>query len=263
MPVRPALLALLAAALAAAASAQPGGVYLIGLADRAAFDADGLAVFADTYSAHHAARLDQPLAPFPGDATALGVGAVGRIRLDRVAVAVGYTFLTRPEYDERADLGGIGQRFTLNVWDHTVWLEGTVTVGPLFVGGLFDVVARGERLHARTVYADGSESLGSEYLLNGVYHGTTSANEFGLIAGLAIGDRLVIPVRWYLGNVVPAESSFSDPLNDEDVYEFNSSFPRDYNRFLQDRLGLDFDNAMGGNDFLGRRLQVSVELRLF
>lgn len=258
----PRRLALLVALVASSAAAQPGGVYVLGLADRASFDGPALATFADTYSAHYAARIDAPLAPFPGEATALGVGALGRIRLGRVAVGAGYTVLKRPGYDETADLGAVRQRFALDVWDHTVWIEGTLNVGPVFVGGVVDVVLRGERLRVRTVYADGSESLGTDMLLNGVYHGTTSANEVGLVAGIALGDRVVIPVRWYLARFVPAEDAFSDPLNDEDVYEHNSAFPRDFGRFTRDRLGLDFDNALGGNDFLGRRLQVGVEIRL-
>ncbi len=255
----------LSVALASAATvhAQPGGVYLVGVADRAQFDEAGLGVFAETYSEYYSGRIAKPLAPFPGEAQALGAGGLGRIRLGRVAVGVGYTYLRRPEYDETADLDGVAQRFSLEVWDHTTWLEVTVNAGPIFVGGVMNVLVRGERLRARTIYADGSESLGSEYLLNGVYHGTTSANEFGVVAGLALGNRIVIPVRLYLTRFVPAEDSFSDPLDDDDLYEFNSAFPRDFSRYLDDRRGLDFGNALGGNEFLGGRIQVSVELRLF
>ena len=262
-PMRLPLALLLAAALAVPAAAQASGLYLVGFADRTSFDDFATSAFAETYNAYYAQRIERELPAFEADPVGATVGGLWRLNVGGPALALGYTYTARPGYDETADLGGVGQRFTLDAWDHTVWAEGTIGLGPAFVGGFMTALLRGQRVTARTVYADGSESLGTEYTLNGTYTGYTSGNEVGVTAGIALGDRLVVPVRYVVTTATYLANREDNPIADDDVFELNSAFPREFDRFLRDRNGLDFGNALSGDDFHGPRLLVGLELRLF
>ncbi len=253
-------LLLLGLLLATGAAAQPTGLYLTGGFARNRIDADRLALLGETYSAYYAARLDGDVQLLPSDADAFVVGATGRLNPGGFAAAFGYQY-GRATFDATSEFeDGSGDHVATRTLDHAFWVELSFELGPLAVGGHAGGLARGTRIESATVYPDGSESLGSEYRLNGIYTASTSFLEAGPVVALQIGDRLLIPVRV----LFPFEIDDTRlPALDFDTYQGNDSFPRDFDRFVVDSAGNDDGAAVSDRDFVGRRIVVGLELRLF
>lgn len=246
--------------LAATASAQPSGLYLTGSVARSDFDADRLALLGETYSAYYRARLDAPVDLLPAGGEAFSVGATGRINVG-LAAAFGYQYGESSFEATSRFENGSGDHVTTRAADHAAWIETTVGLGPVVVGAHMGGLFRGMRIESATVHADGSESLGSEYRMNGVYTGSTTVFEVGPVVAFQIGDRILVPARV----LFPVEFGGTTrlELTDFDTRQGNDYFPRDFDRFAADPTGSDFGATVSDRDFVGRRLQVGVELRLF
>jgi len=255
-------LVLLLALAPALAAAQPTGLYLVGGLARSQYRAEPIELFNQTYSDYYVQRLDGPVDLLPTGGTSPAVGGLVRVNLGAVAFGFGYT-ISREAAEARSTFeNGSGNLIATRTQTHAATVEVTTdAAAPLVLGTSFGGLFRGVRVGAAAVFPDGSESYGSEYRLNGVYTASTTYFEAGLIAGLAVGDRVVIPVRVSL----PIEP-FPDriALTDYDLYQLNSYFPRDFDRFVADQTGLDEDEAaLADRDFVGPRVQVGVEVRLF
>jgi hypothetical protein len=245
---------------AAPAVAQPSGLYLTGALSRTQFDGERLGQLDETFAAYYGDRLVEPVVLLPGEATHPAFGAIGRANLGGVALSLGYQ-VARAAAEARADFAnGAASRVTSRTLDHVVTIEATTdALGPVILGVSFGGMFRGVRLASSTIYQDGSESFGSEYRLNGVYTASSTYFEGGLVAGLALGDRLVVPVRLLLPFELAPDRL---PVTDFDLYELNSTFPRDWNRWLTDDAGLDDGASVSDRDYVGPRVQVGVEVRI-
>jgi len=248
--------------LAAAGAAQESGIYLTGGWSQARFDEEAMAEFNTSYSTFYQQRLSGPVELLPAQASSPVFGAMGRINLGGVAMGIGYT-VARAETDNRAMFENqSGNRITSRTLDHYVSTEVTTdALGGLMLGGSFGGAFRGVRIRSAAIHADGSESLGSEYRIAGVYTAAKTYFEMGLIAGLPLGDRVMLPVR-----VLFPLDVFTDRIavSDTEVRQLNQYFPRDFARFANDPWGnAESEAALAGQDFVGMRIQFGLEMRVF
>ncbi|MEM0963960.1 MAG: hypothetical protein AAGK21_15640, partial [Bacteroidota bacterium] len=244
--------------LAAAVGAQPSGLSITGGYAVSAFDGDRLAELGETYSDFYVARLDGPVELLPTGSEAFSVGATARIDAGGMAAAFGVQ-LGRDAFDVTTRFeNGSGDHVTTETSDLAAWTELTLPVGPLAVGGHAGGLFREVRIESATVYADGSESLGSEFRLNGVYTASATSLEVGPVVALQLGSRILVPLRV----LFPFEiASVGLPLTDNDTFQGNDTFPRDFDRFVADDFGTDDEAAVSDRDFVGRRIVVGVEIR--
>lgn len=255
---------LLAVGLLAAlgAHAQPSGVYLTGAYSQARYDADRLGELGTTYSAFFADDLVAPVDFLPGEQTYPSLGVTGRISTGAFGAGLTYQLGQATSDVASAFANGRGNRVQSRVRDHIVTIDMTGQFGPVVVGVSGGGVFRGVRVEVATTYPDGSESLGSEFAFNGVYTTSSPSLEFGVLGGLVLGDRLFIPVR----AVLPMEMFGADrlPVTDFDASRNGKNYlPRDFDRWVADPSGVDDNAAVSDRDYVGPRLQVGVELRLF
>lgn len=253
-------LLLLAGLVACAASAQPSGLYLTGALSRTQFDGDRLALLGETYSDAFADALGAPVDFLPGERTHPAAGATVRIGGGGLGVGFGYQ-VGRATSDEASSFSnGRGNRVRARTLDHVATLDVTGQLGPVVLGGSFGGMFRGVRVEVATTYPDGSESLGSEFVFNGVYTASSTYFEAGVLAGLALGDRVFVPVRL----VVPVEMVEDRlPVQDFDASAGGTHYlPRDFDRYLADPALIDDGAAVSDRDYVGPRLQVGVEVRI-
>ncbi|HEX8386894.1 MAG TPA: hypothetical protein VF576_11965 [Rubricoccaceae bacterium] len=245
----------LVALVASPATAQ-AGLYLTTGFERASYDPGSLDLFTDTYNEYYVQRLDAPF-EYVDPSLVRPVFGVSFRYADGVYASGAYQF-GRASQARASDLGAVDQRYDLTVTDHTVLTELGFETGPVYVAGVVGGVFRSETIDYRTVYADGSESRGNELLPTGRYTGTTPYLDAGVAVGLTVG-RVVVPVRV----TVPVVSFGGVPMSDPDLSAFRTYFPADWDRYLEDGGGLDDGNAVHDDAFMGMRVTVGVELRLF
>ncbi|MEM1115474.1 MAG: hypothetical protein AAF845_01990 [Bacteroidota bacterium] len=253
------LLALLIAGTASVA-AQPAGLYVTGAFAQSSFDGDRLARLGETYSTAFADALVAPVDFLPGERTHPAGGVTARLASGRLGLGFSYQ-IGRATSDVASTFeNGRGNRVQARTLDHVVTMDLTGRLGPVVVGGSFGGMFRGVRVEVATTYPDGAESVGSEFVFNGVYTASTTYLEAGAVAGLQIGSRLFVPVRV----VVPVEMFDTRlPVQDFDVSVVGTNYlPRDFERYLDDRNRLDDGAAVADRDYVGPRLQVGVEVRI-
>ena len=257
--MRPLFLLALCAALSAPAIAQSSLVLRGGLA-RMGYDAGRTETFDETYSGRYVARLDGPtdLLPETGDGVSVGAGwrSVGR-----VSVGLTYDYAWAGSDARSRFENGAGDRVETRIRDHALAADVSVGVLPrVSVGAVAAATFRRVRITSRAIHADGSESLGGEYTLNGVYDGDAVGFEGGGQVRLGLTRRLAVVGR----ALVPLGSPGGDlgiPLRDDALGQLSTSFPRDFDRWFVDAL--DDGAALTPEDFTGLRLQVTLELRPF
>lgn len=254
------LVALVAAPLVAAA--QPTGLYVTGALARSQYRADAITEANESYSTYYTQRLDGPATLLPSQNTGLALGLVGRVNLGRAAFGFGYAISREASESRTTFENQSGDHVETRTQTHAVsWEVTTDALRPVVLGASLGALFRGVRVASATVYPDGSLSYGTEYRLNGVYTGAPTYFEAGLVAGVALGDRLFVPVRLTLPmDLLGNETA----LLDMDVRQLNNYFPRDFPRFVNDPTGsAEHEAAIQERDFMGPRLQVGVEIRLF
>ena len=109
---------------------------------------------------------------------------------------------------------------------------------------------------------DGSESVGSEYRINGIYRdvgGSRFLFEAGGTLRLAITDRITIPVRVLFDLPEPGGAS-GIPMRDDDVQAFNDAFPLDFQAWAADPAGLNDAVAVQPEHLEGMRVEAGVEV---
>ena len=249
----------LCAVFAVPALAQQGIVLRGGLA-RLGYDADRTETFDQTYSDYYVARLDGPtdLLPEAGSGFSLGAGWRGGYN---VRYGVTYDFTWAGSDARSVFENGVGDRVQTRIRDHALAADLSIGLLPrVSVGAVAAATFRRVRITSRAVHADGSESLGGEYTLNGVYDGDAIGYEAGGLVRLALTRRFSV-----VGSaLVPLGSPGGDlgiPLRDDDLGQLNTSFPRDFDRWLVDAL--DDRAALMPEDFTGLRIQVALEVRPF
>ena len=254
---------LLAAGLLVAmgARAQPSGVYVTVAYSQARYDGDRLGELGTTYSTFFAEALDAPVDFLPGAQAYPSAGVTGRLKVDGFGAGLTYQLGRATSDVSSAFENGRGNRVQSRTLDHVVTMDITGQFGPVVVGASAGGMFRGVRVEVATTYPDGSESLGSEFAFNGVYTTSSPYFEAGVLGGLMLGDRLFIPVRV----LFPLEISDTRlPVTDYDASRNGKNYlPRDFDRWAADPSGVDDGAAVSDRDYVGPRLQVGVELRLF
>ena len=132
-----------------------------------------------------------------------------------------------------------------------------VTLGPVVRASLREDVVR-----AAWVYPDGSESLGSEYWVNGIYRdagGSRFLFEGGAALRIALTDRITVPVR-VLFDLPEPGGALGIPLSDTDVRTLNDTFPLDFQRWSADPASLDTEAAVHPEHFEGMRIEAGIEV---
>lgn len=255
--MRPIFLLALFGALATPAQAQ---VVLRGGLARLAYDADRTETFDETYSDYYAARLDGPTDLLPETSSGLAVGAGWR-SAGALRFGVTYDYAgTGSDARSRFENDG-GDRVETRVRDHALAADVSLALGPrASVGAVAAATLRRVRITSRTVHADGSESLGGEYSLNGVYDGDAVGFAAGAQARLALTRFLGVVGRVLVPLGEPG-GGLGIPLRDDDLGQLNTSFPRDFERWLADAL--DDGGALTPEDFAGPRLELTLELSPF
>jgi len=258
-PLSVAAAVLLATALLTA-SAQPSGIYVIGAYSRAQYDGDRLSELGTTYSTTFADVLVAPVDFLPGEQMIPSLGVTGRLNVGFLAGGLTYQVGQATSDVSSAFANGRGNRVQSRVRDHVVTIDMTGQFGPVVVGGSFGGMFRGVRVEVATTYPDGAESLGSEFVFNGVYTTSSPAFEAGVLAGVTLGDRVFIPVRL----LFPVDVSQDRlPVTDFDASRNGKNYlPRLFDRFLADPTGRDDNAAVSDRDYVGPRLQIGVELRI-
>ena len=252
---------LLACALAAPAVAQTGLTLTAG-ATRLGYDADRVGRFDETYSAFYAQRLDGETELVPSEVTGYAVGAALSFGVGPASLRVGYEYGWASTDARSRFENGAGDRVRTDARDHVATMALLVPlVSRLQVGPVVSATFREMTVTSRSIYSDGSESLGGEYLLNGVYEGSPTYVEAGGVLRLGLLRRLAVPVRV----TVPLGSPGGDldiPLTDYDLLQGNDVFPRDWDRWRVDQIGSDEAAALQGDDFKGMRVHVGLEISL-
>lgn len=154
-----------------------------------------------------------------------------------------------------------GSEMHLQFHTHNILFEAGYQVkGIFFMQGILGFMIRDVNLPFRTVYPDGSVSMGNEYDINGFYKVSTNS----LLLGGSLGFRywhFFFPVRIYYG--IPL---FTDrlPLIDYDAFRFRQNeFPNDFNVFVNDVSGTQFEtNIVPQEDFMGLGLQFGIEFMI-
>ena len=243
-----------------AASAQ-GGLSLTASATRLEYG-DRITRFDETYSAFYARRLEGETALLPTDVTGYALGAAYTLGGERLRLRFGYEYgIAQTDARSRFETGA-GDRVQTRAQDHVATMSLMLALLPrIEVGPVAGATFRTVRITSRAIHNDGTESLGGEYRLNGVYDGTAVSFEAGGEARLGLTRRLSIPARV----TVPIGSPGGDlgiPLSDQDLRQGNDTFPRDWDRWLADPSGLDDGGALDPKDFSGLRVQVGLEVSL-
>ena len=224
---------------------------------------DRLERFDRTYSAYYAARLDGDTDLLPESNLAPSLGVSWRSRPTGLRFGLGYE-ISRATSDAEARFeNDSGNRVSTALLDQVISMDVLVPVVPrVSIGAVASGAFRQLTVTARSIYADGSESLGGEYRINGVYEDTDPFFEFGALAEVALVPRVAATVRY----TVPVGAPGGDlgiPLRDDDLQQGNNSFPRDFDRWLADAPGLDDGAAIRASHFQGPRLQVGLSIRPF
>ena len=252
-------------ALALPVGAQ-GGLALTGGIARLGYDGDGLDTFDRTFSEYYVRRLDAPVDLLPDHVQGLSGGLTARVRADGIEFALGYAYV-RGASDARAAFeNGSGLRVGTESVDQSAFLEVLVAVLPrITVGPVLRASLREDVIRAAWVHPDGSESVGSEYWINGLYRdagGSRLRFEAGGALRLALTDRVAVPVRVLVGLPSPG-GALGIPLVDHDVRAVNDTFPLDFHRWSVDRGALDTEAAVQPEHLDGMRVEAGVEVIVF
>ena len=137
-------------------------------------------------------------------------------------------------------------------YNNLIFLEG-------FMGGTFRKIS----MRHYTEYPDGSRSLSTEYKLNGLYTGTTTAIDLGIQASIKI-SRFMVYVRYTnpMKNFPPAKNLVA-------LIDYNSTnfpptdFPADYRIYATDPIAfVEQDLGLKTDNFEGKRLTLGSEISL-
>lgn len=254
---------LLTVALAIPAGAQSGGLALTGGVARLGYDGGALDTFDRTFSEYYVRRLDGPVDLLPDHVQGLSGGVTARVFDGHFEFALGYAY-AQGTSDARAGFENAeGLRVGTEAIDQSVFLEGLVAVLPrVTVGPVVRASLRQSALRAAWVHPDGSESVGSEYRINGIYRpaaGSRFLFEAGGTVRLAITDRITVPVR-VLFNLPTPGGALGIPLTDYDVQSLNDVFPLDFDRWAADVAALDTEAAVQPEHLEGMRIEAGVEV---
>lgn len=248
-------LVIFAAPVAAQISVTVGAAQL-------AYD-DRLTRFDRTYSAYYAARLDGDTELLPESALAPALGVRWSTGQTGLRFGFGYEVSLASSNAEARFENDSGNRVETSVTDHMISMDMLIPiVSRVSVGAVASGAFRQLDVTARSIYADGSESLGGEYTINGVYEDSDTFFEVGGVAEIRLVPRVAATVRYTLPVAGPG-GDLGIPLRDDDLEQGNNSFPRDFDRWLADGAGLDDGAAIRASDFQGPRLQVGLSIRPF
>jgi hypothetical protein len=164
-----------------------------------------------------------------------------------------------------------GDRWNLWVKDVAVTMEVGMTLGKKVFWNILstETVFRNTHLTSRSVWADGSTSMGYDHWLyleyqgiNGHYQAPMIGLDLGTSAGLRLG-RFMVPMR--IGYMFPVfdESQAMVDYSLDSRYRQNS-LPKDFAEYNLDTMGAGADlNAIGQNTFRGLRFSFGLEYSLY
>lgn len=253
----------LAAAVVAPAAAQTTGLYLYAGMEGNKIDPRGrIADFSETYNAYYGAAAINPMGTLEATRVRPVLGLGFKLRVDRLGFDTYVAGAFESPQSVRSTLAGNYQHVVeMDVNDQMWGVSMTYQLSNrLYVGPTIDGLFRRATIRAKTVYANGDQSYGADHRINGVYTSEEAFLGVGGTVGATFG-RFTPSVRllW------PVEIGGDDqiPLTDYNVYQLNDYFPSDYARFMADPGGLDEGATVHGRDFVGPRLSVGVDVRLF
>gem|GEM_PF-1602857 len=262
-PMRLASLALAAVLAAPASVAQTTGLYLYAGMEAHKIDPRGrIADFSETYNATMGAAAINPMGALETTRVRPVVGLGYKLRVDRLGFDLYLAgAIESPQTVQSTVAGNYQHVVEMDVNDQMFGVSLTYQLNDrLFVGATTDAIVRRATVRAKTVYADGSESFGSEQRINGIYTQDESFLGVGGTVGITLG-RITPTVRLLWPIEIGGDIRL--PLTDYDTFQLNDYFPSDYARFMNDPNGLDDGAAIHGRDFVGPRLTVGVDVRLF
>ena len=236
--------------------------------NRAAIDASGLNGFVDSFNEFWGSQLASPYESY--DQYSFSMPNVGLGYRFIAGEKAGFTANTHVLYGQKEDTHAstwtTGVQNEVNTrlrdirWNFSMGIHWKSL---LFVEGFFGSTFRSISLKHYTIYPDGSRSLSSEYKLNGLYRGTTTAIDLGFQVSLKLGPLLLFGrISNPMNNFPPAKDIVA--LSDANTVNFPpNDFPTNYAvwatepiRFVEEDLGLKTDS------FEGRRMTIGLELLL-
>lgn len=149
----------------------------------------------------------------------------------------------------------------LHIRNRDILVEVGISNPKGYINALMQGQFRYSKITYSTLYQDGSRSLGYEYDLNGVYELNISEIMAGISAGYRVGKRLTIPVTVSVPAWLPGGDFIF--MTDYDTSRYRSNnFPREYDLWAQDRLGVDTENGLSESTFRGIRFTIGLEYQI-
>ncbi|MBN8589190.1 MAG: hypothetical protein J0L94_12820 [Rhodothermia bacterium] len=231
-------------------------------ADR--MDNANLNTFVSSFNAYYSTYIKAKYEDFPavlsGPMYRVGYRGSGLVG-SKIAVALHYQS-GKHHVPRTALLGsGLKNEMNLDVVNRDVLVELGVGGKRGFINALMQGQFRNSTITYYTVYQDGSRSIGYEFDINGYYEVSTPEIMAGVSAGLRLGKRVIIPIQVVFPVWLPGGDTIN--MTDYDTSRYRSNdFPREFDFWVKDRLGVDQENALTQGDFRGVRISVGLEIQL-
>ncbi|MBL7979805.1 MAG: hypothetical protein JNN12_15825 [Bacteroidetes Order II. Incertae sedis bacterium] len=227
-------------------------------------DSASLNSFVESFNTYYAANIKAKYASFPealpGPVIRVGYRGSG---LAGSKLAMAFQYQTGKHHIPRsATLGtGLKNELDLDVVNRDVLIEVGVGGKRGFLNALMQGQFRNSTITYYTVYQDGSRSIGYEFDINGYYEVSTPEIMAGVSAGLQLGKRVIIPIQVAFPVWLPGGDFIN--MTDYDTSRYRSNdFPREFDFWVKDRLGVDEGNAITEGNFRGMRISIGVEILL-
>lgn len=228
------------------------------------YKAEDLNTFVETFNQYYATYIKSKYEAFP-DALSMplvrlgyrGTGVAGT----KLALGFQYQF-GHTNVIRTATLGSnVKNEMDLRMLNRDVVLEMGFGGKRGFVNAVMQGQFRKTTMTYHTIYQDGSRSIGYEYDINGYYEVETPEIMAGLSTGLRLGKRMTIPIQVVFPVWLPGGDFVN--MTDYDTSRYRSNdFPREFDFWVKDRLGVDSGNALTEGGFRGMRITVGLEVQL-
>lgn len=248
-------------------SASPvfGQLTIHGEYSQAEIDVAGLNGFVDSFNSFWGSKLSAPYESY--EKTTFSMPNFGLGFRYSSAGNVGFTANTHVLYGRKIDehratwATGVQNEVAIRLkdirWNFSMGVHIKLRLfAEVFIGSTF----RGISLKHYTIYPDGSRSISSEYKLNGLYRGNTSALDLGLQLSYRLGPFLVFGrVSNPMNGFPPGKDIVS--LTDANTANFPpNDFPTDFGLYATDPVAFaEQDLGLKTDDFEGKRLTIGLE----
>lgn len=228
------------------------------------FDASGLNEFHSSFNSFWGTALDQNWENISGNELshpffALGVRGISTKKVG-LSWAIGFQYGKGGFKNATTWSSGIIQRYHLTA-RHYMWTAnfGAAIKSKYLIDLYISGTAKNLGLRYSTLYPDGSESIGTEYRLNGYYSGLTSALEVG--PQFTYRRRALaayIRISWPIPNFPPAKNIVT--LQDYSSNHYPpTDFPENYVTYATDPITfVENNDGLLTDQFEGRRFSIGI-----